>query len=158
MRLSDLPARFTLVPGETHPTPLTAVLAEPRSAGVADVIRREHVAGYQTAFQSPEAGTLQCTAAVYRSVAGARDVFRHQARHFTAFAASRARRARRVERIGDETRAFTYTFGSANGLTMAWRYHNIVASCISVSHDLSDLALLTRIGLAQQARIAAVTG
>ena len=157
VQLSDLPARFSLVPGETHPTPLAAVLADPWSPSVADVIRRERVAGYQTTFRSPEAGTLQCTAAVYLSAAGAREVSQHQTRRFTAFVVDRGGRVQRVDRIGEETHAYSYPWMSADGLTVTWRYGSVLSSCISISPG-GDLALLTRIALAQQARISALMG
>jgi hypothetical protein len=157
VRSSDLPAEFTLDPGETHGIALQSVLADPFSAGTADVVRRERVAGYQATFRSPESGTVQCSATVYRSAAGADDVSQRRTRLFAVFVVHRGGRARRVGSIGDEAHAYSYPWSSGRGLTITWRDDNILASCISVTPG-GDLALLTRIALAQQARISKAGG
>ncbi len=119
-QLSDLPARFSLVPGETFPTPLAWVLADPWSAGYAAVIRRERVAGYQTSFWNPVHERIECSAAVYRSSSGAGRVFRLRNERFRAFLAVReSGRPADVERIGEETTAFRFVIGRSKGLTVA---------------------------------------
>ena len=44
VRLSDLPPRYSLLPGETIPISLASVLADPWSAGLEAEIKRERVA------------------------------------------------------------------------------------------------------------------
>jgi hypothetical protein len=158
-QLSDLPTRFSIVPGETFPTPLSWVLADPWSAGAAAVIRRDRVAGYQTSFWSPESGRIDCSAAVYRSNSGASDVFRHRVTRFRAFVAvGHNRPPRSVWRIGDETAAFRFELGRSKGLAVAWRYRNVLASCTKMRPSAADLRQIVAVALAQQERISAAVG
>jgi hypothetical protein len=155
-QLSDLPTRFSLVPGETYPISLASVLADPWSVGYAAIIRRERVAGYQTAFRSPESGRIECSAAVYRSGDGASDIFRHRSTRVKALvAAGPSRQPALVERIGDETATFRFEGGRLRGLTVAWRYQYVLASCTTLRRRAADLRRLVRVALAQQQRIAA---
>lgn len=158
-QLSDLPAGFSLVPGERFRTRLANVLADPWSAGHEDLIRRERVAGYQTAFWSPESGRIECAAAVYRSSRGAGEVFRLRNRGFEAFlAAGAVGRATGVERIGDQTKAYRYEIGHAKAVTVAWRYQNVLASCTALGLGPDDLRQIVGVALAQQQRIAGALG
>jgi hypothetical protein len=158
-QLSDLPPRFSIVPGETFSTPLSWVLADPWSAGAAAVIRRDRVAGYQTSFWSPESGRIECSAAVYRSKKGASDVFRHRTTRFRAFiAAGHNRQPMSVGRIGDETAAFRFELGRSKGLAVAWRYRNVLASCTKMRSSAADLREIMAFALAQQERISAAVG
>lgn len=158
-QLSDLPTRFSIVPGETFPTPLSWVLADPWSAGAAAVIRRDRVAGYQTSFWSPESGRIECSAAVYRSVRGASGVFRHRIARFRAFvAAGHNGQPRSAGRIGDETSAFRFELGPSNGLAVAWRYRNVLASCTKLRSSAADLRQIVAVASAQQKRISEAMG
>lgn len=157
-RLSDLPTRFSILPGESFHTPLAWVLADPWSAGYAAVIRRERVAGYQTSFVSPESGRIECSAAVYRASTGARDVFRHRTARFRSFVVAGNGRQQRVEKIGDETRAFLFELGQSRGLTVAWRFRNVLASCTKMRPSGADLRQIVDVALAQQQRISAAVG
>ena len=154
VQLADLPSGFSLVPGERIPVPLSRVLAEPWSVGHAALIRRERIAGYQTSFRAADLGRIESSAATYRSSDGARRVFRHGSRSFGAFlATSQSGRRTRVERIGEETRGYRYDVGRANGLTVIWRYRNVIASCTTMQTEPPDLRQLTAVAQAQQERI-----
>jgi hypothetical protein len=156
---SDLPPRFSLVPGERIPVPLASILADPWSTGIADVVRRERVAGYQTSFWSPERQRIECAAAVYRSSKGAGEVFRLRSKRFAAFlAASKSGRPTPVERIGDETRAYRFKPGSSKALTVTWRYRNVLASCGTMGVRPADLRQIVLVAVAQQARISQALG
>ena len=153
-QLSDLPPRFTLVPGEKIPLTLASVLADPWSAGVANVIRRERVAGYETSFWSPERRRIECSAAVYRSIEGAKRVYRNRTRRFAAFlAASRSGRTIPVKQIGEETDAYRFEIRGSRGLTLGWRYRNVLASCETLGLHPADLREIVFVAMAQQARI-----
>jgi hypothetical protein len=155
-RLSDLPTRFSIVPGETFPTPLSWVVSDPWSAGAVGVIRRERVAGYQTSFWSPESGRIECSAAVYRSSNGASYVFRHRTKRFRAFVAARhSQQPRSVGRIGDETASFRFELGRSKGLAVAWRYRNVLTSCTKLRSSAADLRQIVAVASAQQERISA---
>ena len=54
VKLTDLPPRYSLVPGETIPVPLESVLADPWSSGLGAEIRRERLGGFQTSVWDPE--------------------------------------------------------------------------------------------------------
>lgn len=158
VQLSDLPPGFTLVPGETFATPLAHVLADPWSAGYEAVIRRERIGGYQTSFWSPERVRIECNSAVHRSTTGATALFRLRAERFGAFlAAAKSGRPIRAERIGDETKAFRFELRRTSGLTVIWRYRNILASCTSVGSGPRDLRQIAAIATTQQERIAAAS-
>ena len=152
-KASDFPIRFSLVPAETYPTSLASVLADPLSAGLEAVIRRERVAGYQTAFRSPEAGQIECSAAVYRSDDGADETFGHRLRRFEALFGARSRQLPMIERVGDETAAFRFDSGRLRGLTVAWRYRYVLAACTTLRTHVDDFRTLVSVALAQQQRI-----
>jgi hypothetical protein len=153
-RLSDLPAGFSPVPGETIPTPTAGVLADPWSAGSAAVIRRERVDGYQTSFWNPERERIECSAAVYTTSKGAKEVFRLRTHRFRTFlAASQSGEPIRVGRIGAETRAFRFQIRRSQGLTVAWRDRNVLSSCTTMGSERDDLRQIVEVALAQQARI-----
>jgi hypothetical protein len=156
---SDLPLRFSPVPGERIPVPLASVLADPWSAGATDVIRRERVAGYEASFWSPKRQRIECAAAVYRSRTGAREVFRRRSKRFEAFlAASKSGRPTSVERIGDETHAYRFELGRSKALTLTWRYRNVLASCGTMGVRPADLRPILLLAVAQQARMAQALG
>jgi hypothetical protein len=156
---SDLPFRVSPVPGERIPVPLASVLADPWSAGGAEIIRRERVAGYEASFWGPQRQRIECAAAVYRSRAGAREVFRLRSKRFEAFlAASKGGRPTAVERIGDETHAYRYELGRSSALTLTWRYRNVLASCGTMGVRPAALRPIVLLAVAQQTRIAKALG
>jgi len=133
-RLSNLPPRFSVVPGDTYPTTLALALADPWSTGYSAIIRRERLSGYQVQFRSPESGRIECTAAIYRSNDGATDIFRYRNARFEALAAD-AHRRQLVARIGDETVAVRFELARLRGLTLAWRHRYVLASCTTLRTD-----------------------
>jgi hypothetical protein len=156
---SDLPFRFSPVPGERIPVPLASVLADPWSARGTDVIRRERVAGYEASFWSPQRQRIECAAAVYRSRTGAREVFRLRSKRFEAFlAASKSGHPTSVERIGDETHAYRFELGRSKALTLTWRYRNVLASCGTMGVRPADMQPILLLAVAQQARMAQALG
>jgi hypothetical protein len=153
-RLSDLPPGFSVVPGETFPTRLRAVLAEPWSAGYERLLRQERVAGYQTSFRTPEQKRIESSAAVYRSRGGAEEVFRLRTKRFRAFLEGQGSGLpAQVERIGDETAAFRFRISGSRGVTVAWRYRNVLASCTSLGRGVADVDQLLQVASGQQKRI-----
>jgi hypothetical protein len=154
LQLADLPTRFSLVPGERISVPVEKVLADPWSAGSTAVIRRERVAGYQISFWSPERQRIECAAAVYRSSSGAEEVFRLRTRRFRAFlGASKSGRPAQVKSIGDETSAYRFEVRRLKGVTVAWRYRNVLASCTTMGVRTADLRQMVEVAQAQQSRI-----
>ena len=154
VELSVLPAGFTIVPGESVPTPLASVLADPTSAGHADLIERERVAGYQAQYRGPESETIECAAAVYRSSNGAREVFRLRTERLGSLLSTWLRgQWRYVRRIGEETRAYRFQIGRSRGLGVTWRYRNVLASCTTLGLRPADMSQVVGFAVAQQKRI-----
>jgi hypothetical protein len=156
VQLADLPAGYSLVPGETIPTPLAVVLRDPWTGNEA-LLRRERVAGHQTAFWSPERRRIDCQAAVYRSSAGATRAFRTRLDGFERFLHAWAH-GRRVDvgEIGHEARAQRYEVEGSEGFVVAWRHDNVLASCGSLGPRRPDPVEVVRIARLQEERIAAV--
>jgi hypothetical protein len=158
VQLSDLPRGFSPVPGESIRTPLAWVLADPWSAGLETVIRRERQAGYQRSFWTPEHRRVQCTAAVYRSRRGTRLVFRLSTRRFAAFAVASGGRPTAIRPLGDRARAFRFEAGRSRGFTVVWRYRNVISSCTSLEPDAAGVGQVVGLASAQQTRIANALG
>jgi hypothetical protein len=151
---SDLPAGFNVNLAESFPLPTSKILAEPPfSPSSAAIVRRERVSGYQAAFTSPRGQTVLCSAAVYRSRAGARTVYRLRTASAAAFVAAAAGGSLRVERIGEETRAIRFEAGPAKYFGVAWRFRNVLSTCVTSPSGRQEM---TTVALAQQARIAQV--
>jgi hypothetical protein len=146
--LSDLPSGFDLDPAESFPVPTSKILAEPFSASSSAIIRRERLYGYQAAFTSPRGHPIECTAAVYRSSAAARKVFRLRTQSVASFVAESGGRSLRVRKIGEETYASRFYAGTASYEGVAWRFRNVLSTCIG---PLAEILVVAR---AQQARIA----
>jgi hypothetical protein len=154
VQLSVLPDGFAIVPGESFPTPLANVLADPSSAGHADLIKRERVAGYQAQFRGPESETIQCAAAVYRSSGGAGEIFRLRTERLGSLLSTWLKGEwRQVRRIGAETRAYRFQIRRSRGLTVTWRYRNVLASCTTLGLRPADMQQIVRFAVAQQKRI-----
>lgn len=148
---SDLPRRFSVVPGERIPVPLGSVVADPRSDRSRTVMRRERVSGYQTSFRSPELGRIECAVAVYRSRSGAKEVFRLRNEGFGAFLTSSASgQPTRVETIGEEAGAYRFEIRGSKRVTVVWRYRNVPASWTTVRHEAPELGQLVSVAQAQQ--------
>jgi hypothetical protein len=155
LRLSDLPAGFNIVAGETIPTPLAVVLADPWSAAHESLIRRERVAGYQTSFWSPERRRIECEAAVYRSSDGAGQVFRGRLARYESFLrTSGFGGSVPAAAIGEETRAHRYVIKGQYGFAVMWRDHNVLAVCGTQGPRLPDPSQIILIAALQEARIA----
>jgi hypothetical protein len=148
---ADLPRGWALVPGERLRVPLAWVLRDPWSAQFRSVIRRERVAGFEISFWSPQHRRVECEAAVYRSVRGARKVVVLRAGSFGAFARLQGGPIA-VRRIGDAATAYRLTRGW-KGFVLAWRYRNVLSRCSAAG--LRDVVALARL---QQRRIAKTLG
>jgi 8-oxo-dGTP pyrophosphatase MutT (NUDIX family) len=154
VQLSVLPAGFAIVPGESFPTPLANVLADPSSAAHADLIERERVDGYQAQFRGPESETIECAAAVYRSSDGAREVFRRRAERLGSLLSTWLKgQWWHVRRIGEETRAYRFQIRRSKGLSVTWRYRNVLASCTTLGLRPADMRQIVGFAVAQQKRI-----
>jgi hypothetical protein len=152
--LSDLPVGFNLNVAESFPVPTSKILADPWQASSAAIIRRERVSGYQVSVTSPQAVRLQCSAAVYGSSAAARKVSTGGA----SFIADLHGRSLPVAEIGEETHAHRFDIGSAEYLGVAWRFRNVLSTCVAGGFTASPMAEILVVARAQQARIARVLG
>ena len=149
--LADLPPGFSLDPAESFPFPTSKILAEPFSASSSAIIRRERLYGYQAAFTSPRGRAIECTAAVYRSSAGASNVFRLRTQSIAAFLAESGGHSLSVGKIGEETYASHMELpASLDGI--AWRFRNVLSTCVG---PLAEIRVVAR---AQQGRIARALG
>lgn len=157
-QLSDLPDGYDLVPAESFSVPLDRVLADPWATGSRALIRRERLSGYQAGFTTPSGRRLECSAAVYRSRAGATSIFSSRNRRFAAWVAARGGPAARAEKIGDMARAFRYSVPRADGYTVVWRFHEVLSSCASMGSDPPEAGEILRAARGQQARIARAVG
>ena len=153
-QLSDLPAGFNLNLAESLPVPTSKVLADPWQASSAAIIRRERVSGYQVSFTSPQAVRLQCSAAVYRSSAAARKVYRLRMTGGASFVADSGGRSLPVAEIGEQTHAHRFDIGPAAYLGVAWRFRNVLSTCVAAGFTTSPMAEMLVVARAQQARIA----
>jgi hypothetical protein len=153
-QLADLPIGFNLVPAESFPIPTSKILADPWQASSAAIIRRERVSGYQVSFTSPQAVRLQCSAAVYRSSAAARKVYRLRTSGSASFIGELGGRSLPVAEIGEETHAHRFDIGSAEYLGVAWRFRTVLSTCIAGDFARSPMAEVIVVARAQQARIA----
>jgi hypothetical protein len=158
-RLADLPAGFNLVLAESFPIPTTEILHDskifddPQSMGLAELIRRERISGYQIAFTSPRARQIQCSVAIYRSGAAARQVYRLRAKRVAAFVVEAGGRLMTTARIGEETDAHRFALGRVAYRGLTWRFRNVLSSCTTAGGEPS-LAEILVAARAQQARIA----
>jgi hypothetical protein len=154
VRVSDLSGHYSVVPGETIPTTLESVLADPGSTGLESDIRRERVSGYQTSVWSPEHRRIQCSVAVYRSTDGARRIFEGRTARVRAFLAGRhLGRPTRVSALGDFTTAFRLDLGRLHGQAVSWRMQNVLMICTTLQRDSVGLARLMEVASAQQLRV-----
>ena len=153
-QLSDLPRGFNLNPAESFPVPTSKILADPWQGSSAAIIRRERVSGYQVSFTSPQAVRLQCSAAVYRSSAAARKVYRLRTTGGASFVAKLGGRSLPVAKIGEESHAHRFDIGSAEYLGVAWRFRNVLSACVGAGFTTSPMAEMLVVARAQQARIA----
>jgi hypothetical protein len=152
---SDLPAGFNLVPAESFPIPTSKILAEPPpSASASAIIRRERLSGYQQSFTTPKAARIECSAALYRSSASARKVYRLMTIGVVSFVAHAGGRSLAVPTIGEETNGHRFDIGAAEYLGVAWRYRNVLSTCVTGVSTTSPLEELFIIARAQQRRIA----
>jgi hypothetical protein len=160
VRLSDLPPRFTLVAGELlRPTPLANVLADPWSAGLEAEIKRERISGVNTSVWGPEGRRTQCSVAVYRSSAGARQILEHRNSRFRAFlAAQHLGRPTPVRALGVEASAFRFDLGRLKGLAIGWRHRRVLATCSILGRSLPALAELMVVASAQHRRLVTMLG
>jgi hypothetical protein len=155
VRISDLPPRYSLVPGETIPTSLESVLADPGSTGLESDIRRERVSGYQTSVWSPEHRRIECSVAVYRSNEGAQRVLEGRAARLRAFLAARhLGRPTRVTALGEAANAFRLDLGHLHGQAVSWRVRNVLMTCTTLHRDPVGLDRLMEVVSAQQRRAA----
>jgi hypothetical protein len=119
LQLSDLPPGYNLNSAESFPVRTSKILAEPFSASSSAIVRRERLSGYQAAFKSPLGQPIECTAAVYRSSAAARKVYRLRTTSVASFVAELGRRSLPIPEIGEETHASGFDIGSAQYLGVA---------------------------------------
>ncbi len=159
VHLADLPAGFTPVPGESLRTPLEWVLADPWSVGARALIRRERVGAYQRSFWTRDRERIECSAALYRSSRGARQVFGLRTGRFGAFAATHLNgRWTRVPRIGDQSTALRAEGGGWRGLAVLWRYRAVLSSCTTASLRAATMRWTVELARLQQKRIADALG
>ena len=149
--LSELPPGFSLDPAESFPVPTSRILAESPPDSASAIIRRERLAGYQAAFTSPRGRPIECRAAVYRSSAAARKIYRLLLQSIGDLDG----RSVRVMKIGEETSASRFKIGSASYVGIAWRHRNVLSTCIS-GEETSARADMFVVARAQQHRIESV--
>ena len=159
VRLSDLPPGFSLVPGETIPTRLESVHGDPGSTGIAVAIRRERISGFQTSVWSPERRRFECGVALYRSRAGAKEIFALRRARLRAFVRVSLRgRLTPVERLGDEATVGRFDAGRFDIVAVSWRHRNVLVSCSTLDSGAADPTQLMTVVRAQQKRIATMLG
>jgi hypothetical protein len=158
VRLSDLPPRYSLLPGETLPISLASVLEDPWSAGLEAEIKRERVAGFQTSVWGPERRRIQCSVSVYRSSTGARQILEHSRFRSRAFFAAHSGRSTPVGALGEDARASRLDLGRLKGLTIGWRHRSVLAACSVLGRNPPTFAEFMEVVLAQQRRLATTLG
>jgi hypothetical protein len=155
VRLSDLPPRYSLLPGETLPISLASVLEDPWSAGLEAEIKRERVAGFQTSVWGPERRRIQCSVSVYRSSTGARQVLEHSRLRTRAFFGGRSAP---VRALGEDARSSRLDLGRLKGLTLGWRHGSVLATCSILGRNPPAFAELMVVALSQHRRLATTLG
>jgi hypothetical protein len=159
VRLSDLPPGYSLLPGETIPTSLDSVLADPWSPGLEAEIKRERVGGFQTSVWNPERRRIQCSVAVYRSTTRARLIFEQSRSRFRAFLGARhLGRPIPVGALGADAVGFRFVLGRLHGFAIGWRHGSVLASCSILGRNPSALADLMKVVSAQHRRLATRLG
>lgn len=158
VKLTDLPPRYSLVPGETIPVALESVLADPWSSGLGAEIRRERLGGFQTSVWDPEQQRIQCSVAVYRSSTGARRVLEHGRIHSRAFFAAHRGQSTPLGALGEDARASRLDLGRLKGLTIGWRHRSVLAACSLIGDNQPALAELMVVASAQHRRLATTLG
>ena len=154
-QLSDLPAGYDAVPAESFPVQLETVLADPRSAGIGETIRRERLSGYQTSFASPTSQRFECSAALVplgrgaaRTVFSLADAPRSSMPSLTDRVAGPV--GCRADRSRDTCLSIT-TSAASMGPRVAWRSRACPLSCVAARlRDVPDLAELLVVARAQQ--------
>jgi hypothetical protein len=130
VRLTDLPPRYRLVPGETIPVPLESALADPWSTGLEAEIRHERLGGFQTSVWNPDHQRIQCSVAVYRSSTGAHQILKQSRLRFHAFLAARLPgRPTSVGALGEDADVVRFNLGRMRGLAISWQHRNVLAVC-----------------------------
>jgi hypothetical protein len=159
VRLSDLPPRFSRLPGETLPTSLESVLADPYSSGLRAEIERERVSGFQTSVWSDNRRRIQCSLAVYRSASGARRIFELSTARFSAFLARRhlGRPAAHLSELGPGARAFRLDLGRLKGFSVSWHTGRVIAACSALGTRV-DREELILVASAQRRRLTRALG
>ena len=158
VRLTDLPPRYTLVPGETIPVTLESVLADPWSTGLEAEIRRERLGGFQTSVWNPELQRIQCSVAVYRSSTGARQILKQSRLRFHAFFAAHRGRSTPLGALGEDARASRLDLGRRKGLIIGWRHRRVLAACSLIGYNQPALAELMVVASAQHRRLVTMLG
>jgi hypothetical protein len=159
VRLTHLPPRYSLVPGETIPVPLESVLTDPWSTGLEAEIRRERLGGFQTSVWDPEHRRIRCSVAVYRSGTGARQILKQSRLRFHALLAARLLgRPTSVGALGEDADAVRFDLGRLKGLAISLRHRNVLATCSILGRNPPALAELTEVVSAQQRRLATILG
>ena len=159
-RPSDFPSGYTVDQEVTGPTTLAEELEYATSRQHAAAIRRHRVAGHEITAQNLD--TLQgiyCSATVYRSSGGAREVFRVWTEQAPGQASEEGwslERTRVDESLGEETVAFTGQTAEGTLFMILWRDHEVIGQCggvgIFVKEPPVDDAI--EVARAQQERIA----
>lgn len=157
VRLSDLPAQYSLVAGETRPTTTELILSDPWSTGLAAELQRQRVSGFKRAVWSPGGRRIECSLAVYRSVTASRRVFQVLGEHFRAFLA-RNHIGKQLRGGEDTGRSYRFDLGRLNGFAVSWRNRTILANCAVLGTGQVDRRELTEVVAAQRRRIATAMG
>jgi hypothetical protein len=135
------------------------VLKDPGSTGLAVAIRRERISGFQTSVWSPERQRFECGVAVYRSRAGAKEIFGlRRARLSALLGVSDRGRLVPLEKLGNDATEIRFNAGRLEGLAVSWRYRNVLASCSTLDSGTADPKQLMTVARAQQKRIATILG
>jgi hypothetical protein len=154
-QLSDLPTGYSIDTNHTGPATLADALKDHTPAEIA-LIRKERVAGYDAQFESPNLHVISCTALVYRSDQGAKELYDQGVQQVSQRAKQNggtADPASIQEKLGDQTSAFNVTYQGVSLFTVVWRTRNVVSYCGSGGYVASDPAETVRVAQAQQKRI-----
>lgn len=159
VKLSDLPPGYAIVPGETIPTTLQSVLADPVLADLKAEIERERIGGFQTSVWDSEHRRIQCSVAVYRSSTAAHRILEHSRSRLRAvFAVRVLGRPAAVGSLAKDVGAFRFGVGRLKELAVGWRHRNVLAICVALERKPPALAMLTDIVSAQQTRLGTTLG
>lgn len=154
-QLSDLPTGYSVDAEGTGPRSLAEAL-ENTTPEQAALVKRERIEGYEVTFESPNLAVISCSATVYRSSDGAKEVYRlgvERAPTAAKETGGKLEPASLEETIGDETAAFTGEFDGASIFTVVWRDRNVNGFCASGRFLATDPQQTVRVAQAQQARI-----